>query len=301
MSDSPLFRLLELTKRRLGARDARVEIGGEPPSDPTLLWASGGPGRRLVAVFDAPPEDAGEKRKILDALAEVFRDVVSAPEVQPASVPPARLLDAALDGALADLAQATSAVCALVVDGASPVVWGRSNEEIANDVDTMLRASGLLDEAGWRGELDGKNAREALLARLHADDEPAAMLLERLTAGREGSEAFDRWAFGCWAVALTRSRMAAARRGRSRRAPQHATTRVKLILREGRRVVLVRGLGGVYLLVLAFRSGFSQPRVEGMVRKARPKLEELLAALPPRDPSPFEKGGKVLALRRPRG
>jgi hypothetical protein len=300
MGDTPLFRLLELVKRRLGARDARVEIGGEPPTDPTVLWASGGPGRRLVALFEELPPDVDEKRKQIEALAEVFRDVVAAPEAPPASVPPARLLDAALDGALTELANDTGAECALLIDGASPVVWGRSHEEIANDVETMLRANTLLEEAGWRGEMDNKSARAALLQRLHAEDEPAAVLLERLTSGREDPEAFDRWAFGCWAVALTRARMASARRTNRRRAPQHATTRVKHILRDGRRVVLVRGLGGVYLIVLAFRSGFSQPRVEGMVRRTRPKLEQLLAALPPRDPTPFERGGKVLALRRPR-
>ena len=59
----------------------------------------------------------------------------------------------------------------------------------------------------------------------------------------------------------------------------------------------IRSLAGIYLLVLVFEDTFSELRVEGVVKRARGHLEELLAALPPEDPPP--KGGRLLPMREP--
>ena len=43
------MRLLELVVRELDAADARLEIGGLPPTDERTLWVDVDPPRRLAA------------------------------------------------------------------------------------------------------------------------------------------------------------------------------------------------------------------------------------------------------------
>ena len=68
MDDAGLLQLLDLVRRDLSARDAHLEIGGEAPSDPRALWVSTGHHRRLVALFDEPPDDPVRVRERLEGL-----------------------------------------------------------------------------------------------------------------------------------------------------------------------------------------------------------------------------------------
>lgn len=64
--------------------------------------------------------------------------------------------------------------------------------------------------------------------------------------------------------------------------------------------VLARPFAGIYRLVLAFDGPFSTLRAEGALRRALPAIERLVADLPPLDPGPRDRGGRLLTLR-PRG
>jgi hypothetical protein len=135
VSDESLLRLLGLVTRQLDATDARLEIGGEPPQDPTNVWIATGPSRRLVACFDQPPSDRAAVVERLEALAEAFHDAAHTPP--PPSVPPASVAQGRLDEQLEGLCTRTDASAALLIDVSSPMLWGVSSP--------ALRALGRVD------------------------------------------------------------------------------------------------------------------------------------------------------------
>ena len=65
-------RFLEAVCRQLEARDARLEFGGEPPTDELSFVADLGQGWRVVAVFDEPVSEAAVRKQKLMALAAAF-------------------------------------------------------------------------------------------------------------------------------------------------------------------------------------------------------------------------------------
>jgi hypothetical protein len=96
----------------------------------------------------------------------------------------------------------------------------------------------------------------------------------------------------------------------SRRALQAVRARPDLAaLRKGKHVrhvepagdapLVAHSFAGIYLLVVVFDGPFDELRAERAVLEALGRVERLVLALPPLDPSPFEGGG-VMAMRRPR-
>jgi hypothetical protein len=62
---------------------------------------------------------------------------------------------------------------------------------------------------------------------------------------------------------------------------------------------VVHSFAGIYLLVVVFDGPFDELRAERSILEALPRVERLVLALPPLDPSP-STGAGVIALRRPR-
>jgi hypothetical protein len=97
---------------------------------------------------------------------------------------------------------------------------------------------------------------------------------------------------------------------RSRQALQTVRGAVDLAaLRRGKRVrhverdlgapLLAHSFAGFYLLTLVFDGSFDELRAERSVLESLPRIERLVLALPPLDPTPV-KGAGVVAFRRPR-
>lgn len=282
MSDARWERLLELVRRDLGADDARIEIGGRPPKNDSVVWAPVGPSRRLVACFATPPADPTAKHRRLCELAQAFRDValtpVPPPRAQLAAVPGSSpewgSSHAALDEELSGIAFRTGARAALVLDASSPMLWGcslaplRPLREVA--VSELL---GLADAVAARAGLpraeDPTASYEALAEQLAPSSARMARLLRE-----SDSEMCESLALCARAVAVARS------------VPPESFGAMRLALHDGDLGLLGRSVSGVYAVLVVFAGGFGEPRADGVVRRARRHLARLIAALPPVEPPP---------------
>ena len=90
--------------------------------------------------------------------------------------------------------------------------------------------------------------------------------------------------------------------GRNERAhlgPKHNGGRTVLITDE--LGLVARGFADIYVVIVVFEAEFEELRAERAVANALPRIEQLVVALPPLDPTP-ERPRKVVSLRarRPR-
>lgn len=124
MADQKFERWLELVKTRLGASDARLEIGGKPPSGADVAWHSFS-SARLVVVFDAPIPDPELMNRRLATVCAGFQDTVKEVVNQ---LPVSNVDDPKeqLDTELTALAERAGAARAAVLDLNSDIVWGAS-------------------------------------------------------------------------------------------------------------------------------------------------------------------------------
>jgi hypothetical protein len=74
---------------------------------------------------------------------------------------------------------------------------------------------------------------------------------------------------------------------------------VRHVERAGESALLAHSFAGIYLLVVVFGAAFDELRAERAILESLPRIERLVLALPPLDPSP-DTGAGVVALRRPR-
>jgi hypothetical protein len=74
---------------------------------------------------------------------------------------------------------------------------------------------------------------------------------------------------------------------------------VRHVEREGKGPLIAHSFAGIYLLVLAYAAPFDELRAERAIAESLPRIEQLVLALPPLDPSP-SAGAAVLKLRRRR-
>jgi hypothetical protein len=74
---------------------------------------------------------------------------------------------------------------------------------------------------------------------------------------------------------------------------------VRHVERAGEGPLLAHSFAGIYLLVVVFVAPFDELRAERAILESLPRIERLVLALPPLDPSP-DTGAGVVALRRPR-
>ncbi len=295
VNEGRLLRLLELVQRELQSEDARVEIGGRDPDDERTIWCELPRGWRVVALFESPPSDRAEKLEKLELLIDSLHSAVDR-----ASETPPALSDVAatrrLDDELENLAARADAVCALVVDDKSPVLWGMSGpRQSALDADAAIRSAPDLTVAEEHG-LDAKalaaipqDSVVADLAQKGVSNDAVrrlARLLERLREAHHGHA-------NRVADDLLACRAIAAARQAHKEHPGHAHE-----TRGGESFgVVVRSFATIYLVALAYDGPFSQLKAEGALAHAMPVVEQLVLALPPVDPPP--EGARVLKFPRP--
>jgi hypothetical protein len=297
VKDSVWLKLLEVLQKRLGASDARIELGGRDPKDARCVWAPLDEGRRVVALFDEPPPDRALTEARLLALIESFRE--TAAQAEP---PPGRggyVLRRELDEALAALAERTGAESVWIIDVHSPVVWGCSEAvEPGLDLDLLLRTA----RADQMLARTGLTWAELLAAPLSEGD-------ERLRESKPGAVALR--ALSDELRALSRlaeegGLRAAARRLRAARALaeiRQRAARDRDLVRSELRGPLIQcfahAIAGQYQLVLVFDETYSPLHAEANVQRALPHVERLLLSLPPVDPM-AGGGGSAKVIRLPR-
>ena len=304
MPQGPLIRLVELVRRELGAKNARVEIGGDPPDDPAALWRDLGGGWRVVALFDAPPENIEEQRGRLETLVESFSGL--AVGVAHLDRPSGRVPVAhALTAALADLAARAGGADAVVIDATSPMVWGASDAAHGQgeDVDAAVRVAALdarargagVDLAPLLGAEEG--ALGAALAKAGVSDGLAAELGRELRGMRRRVGGHGRDAAGWHRYLLMARAIADARKLVAGSAhPGHLRDSVH----EEGFGLLARAFANIYVLVIAFDGPFSELHAEAATLHALPRIERLVLSLPPAPPSaggPEGRAAQVVRLR----
>jgi hypothetical protein len=268
-------RFLEIVCREVEAVDARLELGGRPPTSPALVAHAIRDGCRLVAVFEHPPSDREAVSHKLAQLAGSFATTIETSIATSIETPlqtrigldrrqhgsstsyghvdgSARVI---LDEALAVLARQADALAAVVIDDRSPVVWGSSEPH---------------------PRIDDVEAAQRIVSAVAHDDE----LLPADVDALRGAELDPRRMAVLRAITATRSACGP-----------------RLTEAGGEFGVLARPFGGIYRLILAFDGTFPTLRAEGALRRALPAIERLVTDLPPLDPGPR---GRVLSLR-PRG
>ncbi len=300
MTDGPLLRLLDMVRRELGAEDARVEIGGEEPAEPRVLWVRLSESRRVVVRFAEPPQDRDGLKGRLLALVEAYAGTAT-PSKSRRRGPPGALTQALLNEQLGMLAERLDAIRIVVIDDVSPVVWGSSDpfQRSEHGVEEAMRTARVvassaeagidfaellvagieeagrrLGEAGVSRELTGGILREIGLLRA-----------ERVVMDEDG-----------WRAVVIAARAIAHMRHRP--VLQAVPPRARRVLHGEGFGLLAKPFASSYWLVAAFDGSFSELHVEGAVVRVLPRVERLVLALPPLDPPPSK--ARVLRLRRPK-
>ncbi len=277
-----LFRLLELVKNELKAEDARIELGGKPPSDERLIWVPLAEGQRVVAVVAVDDDEREASRLRLRELVSAFQGSLSQLPTQREMVKP----QDALDDALEVLAHQAHARLALVIDDASPMLWGTSGDRPPEDVEDAEHAARGLRLAK-ESNLD--------LARILAGEVPAEgaspelsrllpEILDRAQGTDRGTEA--------WRVALSDFSGIANLREKTRT----NTALTRFSAHEGA-PLLARRFANIYWMVLLFdKENFSELHAEAAMIHASAWMTRLVSSLPPYDPN--GGGGRIHKLRR---
>jgi hypothetical protein len=280
-----VHRFLSLVQRELGARDARIELGGSP--DEGAIWAPLQDDFRVVALFDDGTVDRDEKRTKLEALVASFSGIVAGlalPHHRGDHEVAARTLADVLD----HLVFRARAETAWVIDESSPEIWGSSEPAGSPlDVDDALFVARLESQLRSIGiPLEGSEPLEAALIRDKAAGKLSANDINTLVRDVEHLAAFP----------------PGVREPRTLRALRAvASVRDPSLASEGTSSSLVRAFATIYRLVLVFDGPLSELHAEAAVIRTLPLVEQLVTSLPPRKPDgpgPETAGAKVAVLRR---
>ena len=301
MREQALLRALGLIQREIEAADLRLELGGREPEGDNQLWCSLAGGWRLVATYDFPPENRGALLDRLTALAQSFSELSPAANLTPAPGLTADLSTLRLAEELDALAQRSKALCAVVIDTQSPVIWGSSDPHGHTDIEAAEHLARLVDEA--------RAANFKLEELLAASPEAVQGWLDRgklSTALEHGVKrvkaASSAHGLRAW-QSLTHSARAIVevRRGSPESAPRvggpgrSAPPPKRAYYESGPEFgYLARSFANLYLLILVFDAPFSQLQAEGALVHALPLIEKLVLSLPPVEPPP--RGARVVKL-----
>jgi hypothetical protein len=259
---SDVDRLLALVCRELGAREAVVldRDALGGGDDARELRVPLSEGRVLVVRFDSPPVEGAAKQRRLEMLASTFDPLsLASAEVPPRSRPP---LARALQEELRALRTRAAAINALVIDANSPVIWGAAEPD------------GIGDE--W--PIAGESAAGGFESQPPKVANDVVALGVSVVPSRGAIETLRKLPL-----------MAALRRGKH----------LRHVERDGRGPFLAHSFAGIYCLVLVYSAPFDELRAERAIAESLGRVEQLVLALPPLDPSP-RAGAGVIAIRRPR-
>jgi hypothetical protein len=259
-----LARFLALVRRELGAVEVRVLEADDAAADPDALelHASLPEGRILSVRFPTEPEDRMAKVDRLGALVSTFDPSLLDAAPRRSRPPPAvTLLDE-----LKALCERAAAVNTLIIDANSPVVWGAAQPEGLVG-DAPLDSTPVVPIAGPR-------------PRPPASDDASPGAAEAR-------------------VKHTSRRALRSIRGLIAASSLRKGKRVRHIERAGASPNLAHSFAGIYLAIVVFDAPFDELRAERAMVEALPRIERLVLALPPLDPSP-RTGGGVVSIRRSR-
>jgi hypothetical protein len=280
-------RFADLVRRELHAEDVRLLEPSAPTAEAVnAMFARLPDGRTLALTFAAEPPDAPALERRLQILAATFAQAL---EAEHAEGKHAGLLRRSVPRSLHEelraLAQRALAVDALVLDAHSPVVWGSSTAERPQlGIGPMRHLEAL---PLWDDELTPRDAAEASQAD-GADEDGADEAGADEAAADEAATAQTLSELSARAIREVRSlpEIPALRRGRHL---HHA-------VRDADFGYVAQAFAAIYLLVLVYEAPFDEIRAERAVAEALPRIERLVLALPPLDPTP-EPRANVISLR----
>lgn len=324
--DDVYERFLSLAQRELSADDVRLLDAGEsPPVAANVVLAKLPDGRHVVASFGTPPTELAVLERRLAILVGTFAEALSEPTSERGkSRPP---VSTSLHEELKALAHRARAIDVVVIDGDSPVVWGCasisarprarnamllrdvSDRELSAHDEPSAPAGGLhaVPAADDSGPLQDPTAPigNLRMAPPPAESSQAVVARAPRESGMHGDGAADfdhELAHGHDYLTDAEEpeptrRAIALIRALPSLALLHKGKHVREIAREGASY-LVLSFSSIYLLCLVFEGDFDELRAERAAQESLPRIERLVAALPPLDPDPQPTGG-VVALRRP--
>lgn len=258
-----LERVVLLARRELGAESVEVGPAAEVAADdPKVMTITLADGRRVVVRFAEPVESKDAVQRRLEMLVSTFSEIMEAPPDSKGDVPRPSVAEA-LDEELRALAARAMAKDAAVIDAQSPVIWGATS-------------------GGARRDPRGQEDELRLLSRRELIDEIERSAPANEDAGETPPSATERVVDAVRAL----PQVASLRRG----------AHLHHLGREGDVGYLARSFAGIYVLVLLFEGGFDELRAERAVTDSLRRIERLVLALPPFDPSPAPVAG-VISLR----
>lgn len=284
-------RFLEMVRRELGAHDVRIELGLRPPAAALASVPIGSHGAHVVVHFDgsATTDTAAVREKLAELVAS-FQAIADEAVVELAAARPTgghrpSGPALALTEALETLAHLAKAELALVIDDASPEIWGASDHALTHVSSDDALLTARLDARLFELDLSlpglvgqPERAREALeAAGISPHDRDSLLRQLRAVEDIEAHVPAGRWLRVAHAIAGARG-----------------LGGTHLGLSEVR--AHVRAFAGIYRAILVYEGPFSELHAEGALVRALPVIEKLVTSLPPRDPA--SGGAKVAVLRR---
>lgn len=293
-------RFLALVCRELGAEEAHIRDASDPTPDNTdpceLRWSMPD-GRSVVARFAMAPADREARQRRLEMLAGTFDTVwdKDADDARPPrSRPPAAR---SLREELQALCERAGAINAVVVDANSPVVWGAAHPEGLTEPEAPQTVAVV--------EPVSLVAPEPITAVSHASPVvPVPPVSSAALVGTSDIESeYERDDTRDGPVSPTARAAAASRiavqvvRAMTDGAASRKGKHVRHVERSGEAPFVAHSFAGIYLLVVVYETLFDELRAERTIVEALPRIERLVLALPPLDPSPT-KGAGVVSMRR---
>jgi len=307
-SSSPLEeRFLGLVRRELESDEASLlEPGSVVEDAPELISAQLEDGRQVVARFATPPENREVLSRRLAILVSTFAESLRTP-ARPASRPP---VTTSLLEELQVLAARAQAIDVVVIDAHSPVVWGSARgffEQVAVDAPEVQEAIRLIRISRIELlQLVKGDASDSETAPDEASSQPEQETERRpptlsVTIGGAADKKEPELPEGADAAsaALTRRAIHAIRE-----LPAIARLRRGRVLHHSFQSesfgYLVQSFASIYLVLLVFDGLFDEFRAERALQDALPRIERLVLALPPHDPTPAPMGAVIRLSRRRR-
>jgi len=296
-------RLAVILKRELDAHAVSfVSSEDAPDEDEKTLIADLGRGRTLVVSFAAPLLEASSKREKLAALVESFAELFA--EITVETHRPRPDPAEALNAELSALTGRAGALAAIVIDAASPVIWGASEAPShTDDPETEARIA----EVFTRTHEAGISWLELLLRPPTAPtpvDRPERKAIEEAAVRPlrlvPAIDELGPLAPSDREEISRRSHLVRLAIKRIRKNPLlaelHRGEHLHEVVREEGLGYLARSFATIYVLTLVYKGPFDELGAERAVIRALPTIERLVVALPP-DDSPTHRAGAVVALR----